>query len=79
MLELHLDEVLVGFRPMLPDNLPAIGRLRDDVLVATGHGRNGVLLAPVTADLVAAQLAGEPLPDWAAPCDPHRFAAKVPA
>ena len=77
VLELHLDEVQVGFRPTLPDNLPAIGALADNLLVATGHGRNGVLLAPVTADLVAAQLAGEPLPEWAVPCDPHRFQTKV--
>src|SRR5215212_7319478 len=63
VLELHLDEMLVGFRPMLPDNVPAIGRVADDVFVATGHGRNGILLAPITADLVAAQLAGEPLPE----------------
>jgi glycine oxidase len=45
---------------------------------ATGHGRNGVLLAPVTADLVADLLGGGELPDWAAPCHPDRF-AKVAA
>jgi len=78
VLELHLDEVLVGFRPMTPDSRPAIGRGPGDILWATGHGRNGILLAPVTADLVAAQLAGEALPDWARPFDPARFEA-VPA
>ena len=79
VLELHLDEVLVGFRPMTPDNLPAIGRLSGGVVAATGHGRNGILLAPVTADLVASELAGEPLPEWAAACNPRRFATKVHA
>jgi len=78
VLELELEEVGVGFRPATPDNVPLIGRLRDDLVLATGHWRNGVLLAPVTADLVAGVLAGEPLPDWAAPCDPARF-AKVAA
>jgi glycine oxidase len=73
VLELHLDDVLVGFRPTTPDNRPAIGPAGDGLTVATGHGRNGVLLAPVTADLVAAHLAGEALPDWAASCDPRRF------
>ena len=41
---------------------------------ATGHYRNGILLTPLTADLVAAGLAGEELPEWAAPADPRRFA-----
>ena len=41
---------------------------------ATGHYRNGILLAPLTGDLVAAGLAGEALPDWAAAADPRRFA-----
>ncbi len=74
VLELELDEVLVGFRPGTLDNLPLIG-LHDGVICATGHWRNGVLLAPVTADLVAGLLAGEPLPGWAAGCDPHRWVA----
>ena len=37
----------------VPDNAPLLGRMRDGVLVAAGHHRNGVLLAPVTADLIA--------------------------
>ena len=75
VLELHLDAALVGFRPTTPDNVPAIGPAAvDGVTWATGHGRNGILLAPLTADLVAAQLAGEPVPDLAAACDPRRFA-----
>jgi glycine oxidase len=75
VLELELEEALVGFRPGSPDNLPAIGAGTLEGLVwATGHWRNGVLLAPVTADLIAGVLAGESLPDWAAPCDPRRFA-----
>ncbi|MBA2516234.1 MAG: glycine oxidase ThiO, partial [Solirubrobacterales bacterium] len=38
------------------------------------HYRNGILLTPLTADLTAAALAGEPLPAWAAAVDPRRFA-----
>jgi glycine oxidase len=81
VLELELEHALTGFRPGTPDNVPAIGPGALDGLVwATGHWRNGVLLAPVTADLVAGVLAGEALPDWAAACDPRRFArAGVPA
>jgi glycine oxidase len=48
----------VGLRPASPDALPVIGPLRDApaVTVATGHYRNGVLLAPLTAKLVAASV-----------------------
>jgi glycine oxidase len=72
VLELELEEVLVGFRPGTPDNRPAIGAL-DGVLYATGHWRNGVLLAPITAELIADLIDGIPLPDWAAACDAARF------
>jgi glycine oxidase len=79
VLELHVDDVIAGLRPATPDNLPAIGPGALDGLVwATGHFRNGILLTPVTAELVAAALAGEALPGWAAPADPLRFAG-VPA
>ena len=73
--ELEIEELIAGLRPATPDNLPAIGPGALEGLVwATGHYRNGILLTPVTADLVAGALAGEPLPDWAAPADPLRFA-----
>ncbi|MGX6602816.1 glycine oxidase ThiO [Micromonosporaceae bacterium Da 78-11] len=53
--ELELTETTVGHRPGTPDNAPLLGHLDDDrrVIVAAGHHRNGVLLAPVTADLIA--------------------------
>ena len=78
VLELEIDELEAGLRPATPDNLPAIGRGTLEGLVwATGHHRNGILLTPVTAELVAAALAGEEAPEWAAAADPRRF-AKVP-
>ena len=45
----------VGLRPATPDGLPIIGRSRvlPNLMYATGHFRNGVLLAPLTAQLVA--------------------------
>jgi glycine oxidase len=48
-------EARVGLRPAAPDGLPIIGRSAglDDVVYATGHYRNGVLLAPITATFVA--------------------------
>jgi len=49
------EEVRVGLRPMTRDELPAIGAssTMPHVFYATGHYRNGVLLAPLTAQLVA--------------------------
>jgi glycine oxidase len=77
--ELEIEELTAGLRPATPDNLPAIGRGALQGLVwAAGHYRNGILLTPVTADLVAGALAGEVMPDWAAAADPLRFAG-VPA
>jgi glycine oxidase len=79
VLELDIEELRAGLRPGTPDNLPAIGRgTVDGLLWATGHFRNGILLAPLTADLIAAAACGEPLPEWAAQVDPRRFAG-VPA
>jgi glycine oxidase len=74
--ELVLDEFAAGLRPATPDNLPAIGPGGVDGLHwATGHRRGGILLAPITAELVAGALAGEPLPDHATAFAPGRFAA----
>ena len=79
VLELEIEEVLAGLRPATPDNLPAIGPgTAEGLLWATGHFRNGILLAPLTADLIAAVACGEPVPEWASIADPRRFAT-VPA
>jgi glycine oxidase len=63
VLELEVEEVIAGLRPGTPDNAPILGRSQADprVVWATGHYRNGVLLTPVTADIVVAELAGEPV------------------
>jgi glycine oxidase len=44
-----------GLRPATPDGLPILGRDPDleGLVYATGHGRHGILLAPLTARLVA--------------------------
>jgi glycine oxidase len=57
--ELRIEELSVGLRPGSPDNLPVIGPgAVDGLLWATGHYRNGILLAPLTAELVAEALTG---------------------
>ncbi|HWX45564.1 MAG TPA: FAD-dependent oxidoreductase [Solirubrobacteraceae bacterium] len=80
ILELRIEELSVGFRPSTPDNAPLIGPGAVEGLVwATGHHRNGILLAPLTAELVADLLTrAEPDPkdhDRAllCACDPLRF------
>ena len=74
--ELELAQAAAGLRPGTPDNAPLIGPgAIDGLLVATGHYRNGVLLAPITAQCVGALLAGERLPAEIDPFDPGRFAA----
>jgi glycine oxidase len=72
--ELELVEASAGVRPGSPDNGPLVGEWEDGVLVATGHYRNGILLAPVTAETVAALLTGAEPPPESLPFTPERFA-----
>jgi glycine oxidase len=73
--ELELERAVAGLRPGTPDNAPIIGRSGvDGLIVATGHYRNGVLLAPLTARGVVALLSGEDLPVELEMADPARFA-----
>ena len=75
--ELELVEARAGLRPGTPDNAPVVGRDEnlEGLIWATGHWRNGVLLAPLTGDCVAGLLSGdEPAPELAG-LAPGRFAA----
>ena len=52
-----------GLRPGTPDDLPIIGPTdASRVFVATGHFRNGILLAPITAQIMADLVGGRPSP-----------------
>ena len=52
-----IEEYWWGFRPTTPDELPILGSGPcENLTLATGHYRNGVLLAPITAKLVAAHV-----------------------
>jgi len=77
--ELEIEELSVGLRPSTPDNAPAIGRgALAGLTWATGHHRNGILLAPLTAQAVAELIApgDEPFDgELLASCDPARFAS----
>jgi glycine oxidase len=75
--ELELVGAHAGLRPGTPDNGALVGPGEIEGLVwATGHWRNGVLLAPLTGDAVADLLAGGSLPNELAPLAPERFAAE---
>ena len=73
--ETELVEVSTGLRPATPDNAPLIGMTdTHGVFAATGHYRNGILLAPITAAAVVAAIAdGVVLPEVAS-FRPQRFA-----
>jgi len=80
--ELELEEAQAGLRPGSPDNAPLIGRAGDrGPIIATGHYRNGVLQAPVTAEAVLAALGRAEPVEEARPFGPLRFsgARKAPS
>ena len=70
--ELEWVEAAARLRPGTPANEPIIGRDDHGVVWATGHYRNGILLAPVTADAVAAIVGGDEPPDVVARFGPAR-------
>ena len=58
-----VTETWWGFRPATPDEAPILGASPwDNLTLATGHYRNGILLMPITAELVAAHVLGQPDP-----------------
>jgi glycine oxidase len=72
--EMELVGSLAGLRPGTPDNLPLIGPgAIEGLLLASGHFRNGILLAPLTGDAIASLLGGEPPPERVAVANPARL------
>jgi glycine oxidase len=67
LLDLEVAEITAGLRPGSPDNLPLIGANEDGLILACGHYRNGVLLAPLTATIVLEAIAGREPPEVVAP------------
>lgn len=61
--DLPLEETWWGFRPATPDQMPLLGPgPATNLTLATGHYRNGILLAPITAQLITQALLGQPDP-----------------
>jgi glycine oxidase len=78
--ELVIDELRAGLRPTTPDNAPAIGPAAIAGLHwATGHFRHGIMLTPITAQIVVDGLTSEKPGDLAAEFVPTRFAGTTVA
>jgi glycine oxidase len=81
--ELKLSDAWAGLRPHAADDWPVIGRCGEEVanlFYATGHYRNGILLAPLTGALVAEMIlerGGHGTPDLLKPFTPARFRRAV--
>ena len=77
--ELEIAEINVGFRPTLPDHMPAIGPIDlPGAFVATGHYRNGIMLAPATAKYLLETIETGEIPQAIAEFRPARFAGARP-
>ena len=75
--ELTFVEAWSGLRPVTPDHGPVVGETAaGGVIVAGGHGRGGMLLAPVTADAVAALVTDGAVTPELEPFPPSRFATR---
>jgi glycine oxidase len=76
--ELEVAEFTAGLRPATRDHLPVIGATAvGGLLLALGHFRNGILLAGVTGEAVAALAESGSLPPWCEPFAPERLAEKI--
>jgi glycine oxidase len=74
IMEMEFLNARVGFRPGTPDNAPLLGPTGvEGVVAATGHFRNGILLAPLTSEAIAVLVAGGDLDPVIEPFSPTRF------
>ena len=69
-----LRRITAGLRPGSFDDLPFIGPLENhpNLIVAAGHYRRGIMLAPITAKIISALVQGKQLPIDITPFFPHR-------
>jgi glycine oxidase len=75
--EAEIVETWAGLRPGTPDHLPILGPADvEGLFIATGHYRNGILLAPATAKLVRDWILNKKMPTAAANFSPLRFSER---
>jgi glycine oxidase len=79
--EAAIVSVAAGLRPQSRDGLPLLGPLRRQpgLVLATGHFRNGILLAPLSGELVAEALVSGRAPAMLEPFLPDRVPAAAAA
>ena len=77
--ELPVTRSWCGFRPWLPDGLPAIGPLGPGIWTSTGHEGAGICNGPISGRLLASMICGEQPDLDPAPFDPRRFSAGRPS
>jgi glycine oxidase len=76
--EMAVETIWAGLRPSSIDDAPILGATGiDGLVVATGHHRNGYLLAPVTAAAIEALVAGGTAPPTARAFGLERFSRSV--
>lgn len=73
--DLPLIDSWAGFRPRAKDGLPIIGRAPgiEGLVYATGHYRNGILLAPITGELISRMVVDRATPEMLSAFSPKRF------
>lgn len=72
---LEISEEWAGLRPFAPDGLPVLGEIPgyENLLTATAHYRNGILLAPLTARIMAEKITGRGSSEYFEFFGPGRF------
>ena len=80
LINLNIAESWAGLRPLAADGLPVLGAFPEveNLLIATAHYRNGILLAPLTAKIIADKIVGNVESEHLKSFSPRRFqTAKV--
>ena len=77
LVNLEINEKWTGFRPFALDGLPILGEIAENLFIATAHYRNGILLAPITAKILAEKVVNNSDSRYFEAFGHHRFQAKV--
>lgn len=73
--EMRIHDAWAGLRPASPDKLPILGETAlPGYFAATGHYRDGIMLAPITAEVVTKMITGSDIKFDLQPISPSRFA-----
>ncbi len=73
LVNLEISESWTGLRPFASDGLPILGEIAENLFIATAHYRNGILLAPITAKILAEKIVGNKDSNYFKSFSPNRF------